>query len=136
MPFSTRAGGVRIAQAQERALGNVRVSPEFLSDANVEGLHRALIGRVYARTSGQAKIDRQSDADLRALMIEHYDPRMSVAHNNATVLEHASRIVMNNLAGYLGYLRDVTASNGSATVLMDRPAATRSTQETASRPVF
>lgn len=125
----------------DRALGNARASEEFFGTANVERLHDALVRAVHARTGGKAKIDRQSDEDLRALMLEVYDARLGLAQLNGMVVERASEIVLNNLASYLAYLDDMTRQareRSEVARVLERPQATREGNSTRSqsRPVF
>lgn len=134
-----RGGGITMSSQTERTLGNVRGGQDFFSDDNVEFLHKAIVQKVHQRTGGQAKIDRQSDQDLRALMVELHDPRLPLERQNGITIERCADIVINNIASYLGYVSHLADQQRENTLMqiIGRPESTRTPRkETAGRPVF
>ena len=131
------ANGIAISSQYNRIVGGAQTNG-FFGTQNVERIHRALVGSVYQRTNGKAKIDKQSDEDLRAIMAELYDQRLDTAQLNGLVVERATEIVLNNLAAYLGYIADMQSQTPQNAVsrILARPQPTRSDRSTGSRPVF
>ena len=106
---------------------------KFMSTENMDYLHTAIINKVYKATSGRVKIDKQSDQDLRILMIRVIDSRMTLDDLNNTVLRLSTSIILNNISSYLSYMNGIDSSRQHVT---DTPQSTRSFSQAPERAVF
>lgn len=101
-------------------MSNYRIPPSPLSDAffspfNREYLHGAIIKSVKAKTG--MTIDRQNDADLRALMHRVYIHMMSnpnsktqVAAMNDVVVSEATKTIQTGILQQLSYFDAISNS--------------------------
>lgn len=133
--------GIHVA-TQEQRLTHGSQSPAakaYLSIENRELLYNAVVREVYKRTSGNVTMGPRPDQDLQAIMLNVLDDRLTLRELNQRAFNEAVVISMNNIASYLGYLRDINdkdqhSRNDVSSIL--RPADTRSYKEYAPRSVF
>jgi hypothetical protein len=89
----------------------------YFSDFNRESIHDDIISKIQNKTG--YTIDRQSDADIQALMRRVYvnmasDPytnvREQVKNMNAKVVEEATGTITTGILQQLVYLRDISSN--------------------------
>jgi hypothetical protein len=110
-----------------------------MSDENRKLLYQSIVREVYRRTSGNIVMGPRPDQDLQAIMLNVLDPRLTLKELNQRAFNEAVLICMNNIASYLGYLRDISdkdqhSRNDVSSIL--RPTDTRTYKEMPMRSVF
>lgn len=101
------------------ATRNVRnpLSDAFFSDFNRESIHRQIIGAIKQKTGYE--IDRQSDADLQALMKRVYVNNLSdpytdilgqVRNMNDIVTAEATQTISTGMLQQLLFMRDISSN--------------------------
>lgn len=90
------------------------LSESFFSRFNTEYLHSAIVKNVSAKTG--MNIDRQSDGDLRALMVRVYDHMAvdpysvgsQISRMNDMVVQEASKTIQTGVLQQLSFMDYVT----------------------------
>lgn len=99
----------------------------YFSEFNREYIHGAIIRSIKAKTG--YTIDRQSDADLQALMKRVYvnmvyddysDIRTQISNMNAKVVEEAAGFITTGILQQIVYMRDISSNP----VPLDAPSST------------
>ena len=126
---------MQLSTRHERLAHNLE-SPhveKFMSTENMSYIHTAIINSVYKATNGKVKIDKQSDQDLRIIMIRIIDSRMTLEELNNAVIQKSTSIILNNISSYLSYMKGIDSSGQHIT---DAPQSTRSFSQAPERAVF
>lgn len=133
--------GIHVATPGQRLTqgSQAEVAKAYMSDQNRTLLYGAVVKEVYRRTNGNITLGPQPDQDLQAIMLNCLDVRLSLKELNMRAFEECVKIVMNNVASYLGYLRHISDKDqhqqNDVTAIL-RPANTRSFKEAAERMAF
>lgn len=135
------ASGIHMATAQQRLTNNSSspVAAAYMSEENQHLLYRSIVRQVYKLTAGNVTMGPISLPDMQAIMLTVMDDRLSLAELNKKAMAYAVQIAMNNIASYLGYLRQISAnSSGERTDLASvlRPRDTRSYKELPGRTII
>ena len=130
--------GIHVATQEQRLAhgSQSEAAKVYLSAQNRELLYNSVVREVYKRTSGNVTMGPRPDQDLQAIMLNVLDDRLTLRELNQRAFDQAVIISMNNIASYLGYLRDINdkdqhSRNDISSIL--RPADTRTYKENAPR---
>lgn len=126
--------GIYVATQEQRLAhgSQSEAAKAYLSAENRELLYSSVVREVYKRTSGNVTMGPRPDQDLQAIMLNVLDDRLTLRELNQRAFDQAVIISMNNIASYLGYLRDINdkdqhSRNDVSSIL--RPTDTRTYKE-------
>ena len=116
----------------------------FLGQENRENVQRLIIKRVYDKTSGKARIGRQSDTELQVVMIQtlqsQYNHHLPITELNKIVINKCADNIINNIGYYMQYINDLNAPGplgASQTVFgLIVPQNTRDSKERSFKSIF
>jgi hypothetical protein len=130
--------GIHVGTQEQRLAhgSQSEAAKAYLSAENRELLYSSVVREVYKRTSGNVTMGPRPDQDLQAIMLNVLDNRLTLRELNQRAFDQAVIISMNNIASYLGYLRDINdkdqhSRNDVSSIL--RPTDTRTYKENLSR---
>ena len=108
---------------------------QFLSQNNVDYLQNAVIRSVYKETSGNIAIGKQSEQELRLIMIQtlqsEYNQR-PFGEMNTIVVNKCKDIILRNVGMYVRYMNDMNKNPTSLQI----PQGSRDSREKFSKTVF
>jgi hypothetical protein len=116
----------------------------FLGQENRENVQRLIIKRVYDKTSGKARIGRQSDTELQVVMIQtlqsQYNHHLPIAELNKIVINKCADNIINNIGYYMQYINDLNAPGplGASQTALELivPQNTRDSKERSFKSIF